>query len=204
MPFPGPRTYGRLWRRLCRALGGEHSARAWDREYTSGIWQEYEQGRSPIVIELIASIGKGLHIVEFGCGEGSLVFSLDRDTWQSYRGFDISQVAVDSANTRFRDAGLDACTASKVDLAKLGRIEPCDAIVAEECLYYLPRKKLDSLMDLSLSAIRPGGCFIIIVHDKVKHKWVIDSALARSGRFLIRQFFAGNRAYLCLTNPRSP
>ena len=188
----------RLYWRFGRALGGRTAAAVWDDQYSRGVWQEFDNGRSSEVLDVVNSFGVDLDLVEFGCGEGSLVFALKPEVIRSYRGFDISSTAVARAKHNFAQEGMDICSASCTDLATLSNLDACDLILAEECLYYLSRRELKQLLAVAWRAIRSGGGLIAVVHDGEKHAWVLDLVRSFSDQCEVRDFMIESRSAVLL------
>jgi SAM-dependent methyltransferase len=188
----------RLWWRIGRSLGGRHAVAVWNDQYSRGIWREFDRGRSPNIVRLISDSGIDLDLVEFGCGEGSLPFAVGQGVIRTYRGFDISSIAVANANHHFARSGMDFCSASHADLASLSELDACDLILAAECLYYLSSQELQRLLEVAWPAIRPGGGLIAVVCDGEKHGWVLDQIRAFSAQCEVRDYTYGSRSVVML------
>lgn len=114
-----------------------------------------ELGRYWAVRGAVHEFARGGDVLDVGCARGLLLDGLD---CRSYTGVDLFPEALPTgpppAHARFVAA----------DVAEWRPDEPFDAIVFNECLYYL-RDPLGVMRALG-SALRPGGVMVVSVFDR--------------------------------------
>jgi SAM-dependent methyltransferase len=114
----------------------------WDEVYTregAQTWRQY-----PEMFERVGeNVSKGQSVAEIGCGVGILGSRLTASLGVSYKGFDLSETAVEMAKTRF----LDCVRKSVSDLTAADLGTP-DVVVATELVEHLSKPDLDHLLKL--------------------------------------------------------
>ncbi len=156
----------RVYWRLLRAVGlGRLS---WDMQFEAGWWGYIRGPRSEYIIRKVTELCNGGHLVEFGCGEGTLPLALPRDSFSQYIGYDISEVAVGRARARAREAGLMYCHFEQCDMAKWKGTSGVSLVVAEECLYYLTPRIAETFLRHCCESLLPGGSILVIVYSAAK------------------------------------
>lgn len=162
--FPGAERLARWVRRL-----EEHSGRgdvplprrAWEEQYRAGVWSFLEEpselARYGVVAAAVRRLRPAGAVLDLGCGEGVLADHLRPDGYRSYLGIDLSKAAVAAAAAAGR---ADAATRFAVADAEDWPLEGAfDAVVLNECLYYMRRPL--ALAGRAWSALRPGGVLVV-------------------------------------------
>ncbi|WP_380784343.1 class I SAM-dependent methyltransferase [Sphingomonas sp. R86520] len=169
---------------LNRLLHREYqpSAGDWDREYASGHWRYLaglpEMARMAVIVGYAAAAGSPNPVIlDVGCGEGTLLKALRDLPYRTYRGIDLSPVAIERARASagprdsFEAVGADVLTPD----------EAPDIIIFNEVLYYL--KDVEQLVSRYLSMLGPEGIAIVSVHVRRRHNHIWRS-LGRVGRIV--------------------
>jgi predicted TPR repeat methyltransferase len=158
------------------------SAGDWDREYANGHWHYLadlpEMARMAAIVGYAAAAGlPNPVILDVGCGEGTLLKAFRDLPYRSYRGIDLSQVAIERA--RARAGPRDSFEAVGANLFTPD--EAPDIIVFNEVLYYL--SDVEQLISRYLSMLGPDGIVIVSVHVRRRHNRIWRS-LGRVGRIV--------------------
>jgi SAM-dependent methyltransferase len=158
------------------------SAGDWDREYANGHWRYLadlpEMARMAVIAGYAAAAGSPNPVIlDVGCGEGTLLKAFRDFPYQSYRGIDLSPVAIEHARGHagprdsFEVVGADVFTPD----------ETPDIIVFNEVLYYL--SDVEQLVSRYLSMLGPEGIAIVSIHVRRRHNRVWR-ALGRVSRIV--------------------
>jgi len=186
------RLLQRVYWRVLRLAGlGRLS---WNAQFKAGVW--CREGRSPHTLSMAAKLCGGGRMIEFGCGEGNLPLLLPPGSFSDYTGFDISDVAVQTARKLTREKGLANCRFEAGDMAEWTGADPVRLIVAEECVYYLPPPVLERFLKNCCASLDPKGAILVIVHSATKHAESL--AVCRSACRVVEEKQIEERAYLTL------
>ncbi len=160
--FPGAAGLARRLRAVERwsGRGDVPLARgSWEEQYRAGTWTFLEEpgelARYAVVAGAIRRLAPGGAVLDVGCGEGVLADHLEPGGCRRYLGIDLSETAVAAA---LRRAGPDTrfAVADAEDWPLRG---PFDAVVLNECLYYM-REPLE-LARRAAAALAPGGVLVV-------------------------------------------
>jgi len=146
--------------------------------------------------DLVEELSSGGEIVELGCGEGALIGGVDPTTYGAYQGFDISAVAVQHAQERALEAGLDGCRFSVGELADWPGASGLSLVVIEECLYYLEPAAQRRLLERCFDSLTPDGRVLVAVHSKIRHAATLG--ICREVGEVDRELDDGERVILVL------
>lgn len=186
----------------------DHSIDIWDREYSTAFWSYLgglEQMPRYAVIEgwrhRLKPTGR---VLDLGCGEGVLLEQIHGTAAVDYTGVDFSQVAIDVAVTKIRDASIQ-----RFVCADLVTFEPppgaaFDVIVFNEVLYYLADPR--AVVRRYRTSLAPGGLMIVsIFHDNVGTWNAVSTMLADQclQTTVVRDGSSGKRWHLGLYGDRS-
>ena len=155
--------------------------RIWDEEYSHGMWARKgsTSGSTSIprdsVLEVIERYSSGAEILELGCGAGETAFEI-ADTFQSYVGVDISEVAVSQGIEAARRQASRAGKISFVtgDISDFSSSRSFSVILFRESIYYIPKPKIPGTLQRLASFLTPHGVFIVRVHDRVKFRNILE------------------------------
>ncbi len=161
-----------VWR-SARALGTTGARWAWNDQFRKGRW-ELLRGRDRTLVFLVETLAGGHAVVELGCGEGILIEAIDPDTYGSYLGVDLSEVAIESAIRRAGRAELSNCRFEVGDFEQWSGSEAVSLIIMEESLYYLRPRRQQRLVERCLGRLRSGGFMIVTVHSATRHHTTLE------------------------------
>jgi SAM-dependent methyltransferase len=142
---------------------------AWNIEWAAGRWN-YLDAVKPASIDIVRKYAQNGAIVELGCGSGALAASLGGQFYKSYKGIDISSVAIKRARLR----GIDR-SEFEVGSMESADIGPANLIIIMEALFYLEPGQQLALLRKCLYEVAPHGVVYITVHDAAQ----FDSLLGR-------------------------
>lgn len=151
----------------------------WDAEYASGKWQYQRLGPNNEDIEPIYEFVEryGTHgtILDLGCGSGMTALEM-RNTFDSYLGVDVSDVAV--LNARIALAK-DSSRADKVkfltaDISSFETDGNFSVILFRESIYYVPGHVIKTMLDRYRRNLAPRGVFIVRICDRERFKAIIQ------------------------------
>jgi ubiquinone/menaquinone biosynthesis C-methylase UbiE len=120
-----------------------------------------------------AQLGPSSRVLSLGCGDGAIELRLARSVGEVV-GYDVSQVAIEQAETRARQAGLANVSFEVADLREPLQTpaDGFDAVCAFAFLHHLPPEGLRQSLHVSLRTLRPGGVFYSVdpsAHRLVRH-----------------------------------
>lgn len=173
---------------VIRAFGVERLV--WNTQYAKGRW--HETTRSPVVVEMVSELCRGGKLVEFGCGSGSLPTLLPRACFSTYKGLDISTIAIRKATFR----NLESCQFEQGSMEEWKGDKEVSLCLAEECLYYLSAGDQRKFLKRCSESLLPQGVILVIVHDGLKHLGTLD--VCRDSCPVRFQEQIGSRVYLAL------
>ncbi|MBD8891828.1 class I SAM-dependent methyltransferase [Roseibium litorale] len=109
--------------------------------------------------ELTRRFPQPIRFLELACGDASLASTLlRRRPTESYRGIDLSSLALDLARANMANTGFDVCFEETDMLSALeGLREPADVIWCGLSLHHLTLAGKQSLFSAARNALKPGG-----------------------------------------------
>lgn len=139
----------------------------WNYQYARGQWEglKAEEDRFRAVIRMIGQLGNRPHILEIGCGDAVLLRKMPPDSFASFTGADISDVAIASARKLERE-GVRFMTADMKTFHPPGTY---DLIIFNESLYYT--QQTVALLQRYEPFLNKGGSFIVTA---VRNKYTRD------------------------------
>lgn len=136
-------------------------SRTWEGLYRAGEPERYkkldQRARYSVIEGYCRSIGKGLRILDVGCGAGILPSRLDRTVVGEYVGIDVSPTAIAEARQTCPTWRFE-CT--PVENFRI-RENDFDVVIFNESLYCLQQPWI--CLRRFLSLVSPGGAIIVSV-----------------------------------------
>ena len=154
----------RVYWRLLRACGFQQLS--WDKQYEAGVWCRNPSNQD--TIDYVTNLCQGGRLIEFGCGEGTLLVSLPRNSFSDYFGYDISSVATNRAQERARQAGLERVAFESCDMAAWRGSSDVSLVLVEECLMYLTIPDAERFLKCCCESLSPNGKILVIVYSAAK------------------------------------
>jgi cyclopropane fatty-acyl-phospholipid synthase-like methyltransferase len=182
----------KIYWRLLRLVGFE--TLSWDLQHKAGLWSKRQ--RSSITVDLINQLSRGGQIIEFGCGEGDLLYLLHAESYSYYTGIDISQIAIQRAKLKASKLGIINCEFVNDNMATWSGSKNISLILLEECIYYLNGQEMKEFIGRCLNSINDDGAMLVIVHSAEKHAASLD--ICRKCGRVISETNVGSRVYLIL------
>ncbi len=184
----------RLYLRALRQLGLKQLS--WDKQFEQAV--SCYGPRSENTVRLVQALCGGGRMLEFGCGEGELPLALVTGSYSSYRGFDISAVAIQRAQRRASGGGTST---SKIEfeackIEDWAGADSASLILVEECIYYLTASDIKDFLRKCLQCLTPNGTILVIVHSAQKHAKAL--AVCRKVCRVCEEVEIGGRVFLTL------
>lgn len=164
---------------------------AWNGQHAAGLWDRGQ--RSPHVVQYLTSLGRGGLVVEWGCGNGTLLASPGRGAIARYVGYDISDVAVGRARQRWGTT--DAIRFERRDMREGPGDAPPTLVIVEECIYYISPSEASVFLERSSRALSPGGRILVVLPASRRYeRWsrvcrqvcrVVEERVVRDRRYLV-------------------
>lgn len=159
---------------------GTHSAkrRFWDEEYRAGHWPSCGRGTdndSPDPIYgFLERYSSGGAVLDLGCGSGITAMEMTPN-FRSYLGVDISTDAVDKARAALNEKGRTSEHIEFVaaDIYSFTPHAAFSVILFRECMYYIPFRKIKSLLLRYSGHLAPGGVFIVRLCDRHRYRNIV-------------------------------
>lgn len=151
----------------------------WDDLYSKGPWVDLEDvaqtGNYSLLIGYLRYFGCR-SIIDVGCGHGVLRSRLTPGDFESYVGVDPAAAAVELARR---------CNYEQSDFfvgdVFLPQLQPADAVVCNEVLYYV--RELDRVLDRICDLVKPG-CYLLTSHTRYPEDPGLYRSLTRRLRLL--------------------
>lgn len=148
---------------IARRLGYCGRRWAWNSLFRRGA--SFSLDRSPVTVGLVERLARRGIIVELACGDGMLSRCINSSCYSAYRGYDISDAAIELA----KKASNMKCEFSVCDMIKWREDDKVDLIVIEEALYYLTHTQQRHLLRRCAETLKSDGRILVIVHSEVRH-----------------------------------
>lgn len=159
-------------------LGIYRTSKFWDIQYKIGRWEGMTSGRRSRFVELAEKYANGGNVVELACGEGTLIFSMSRDSYKTYTGFDISFEAIDRANLHAKEYSYNNCSFQQKDIFDWSGGENLSLVIFEECIYYFTLAEQVNLLNTAMQSLLEFGSVLIAYHSEDKHRGSMDNLLS--------------------------
>jgi SAM-dependent methyltransferase len=137
----------------------------WDEVYRSkpALWS----GRpGPLLVRELTGLAPG-HALELGCGEGADALWLAGEGWR-VDGLDISTVALERADARARELGLQSRVHWQQQDLSSWRAQNVYDLVSVQFLHSIGLDREPILIEAT-HAVAPGGTLLIVSHRAVPH-----------------------------------
>jgi trans-aconitate methyltransferase len=156
------------------------SANKWNLQYTQGAWSHLrdreEVAHYAVIAALIRHFEISNSVLDIGCGEGLLQSYLLPFGYSRYVGLDISEVAIQKANTRKNDHTEFIVADASTFVPK----QLFSAVAFSECLYYFADPF--GLIHKYMSALEDHGMVLISIYVVPATRKLIREI---SGRFRV-------------------
>ena len=161
--------------RLLRWGGSRVKRMIWNREFARGRWNcLYHTEHHPIYafIERHARHGS---ILDLGCGSGNTANELNFESYSSYLGVDVSDVAVEKAKARTAENKRESkARFIAADIYPFVPDSSFDLIVFRESIYYNPIGKVAGLLRRYAAFLKPGGVLLVCIYDRDAYQAYVD------------------------------
>jgi len=136
--------------------------RLWDKEFASGKWNCLEHMDGDCLYPYIEKYANGGSILDLGCGPGATGNELNFESYSSYTGVDISEVALEKArestDENYRSAKNEYIQA---DITRYLTTRTYDVIVFGDSIYYIPEWMIGVVLRRYTRNLNAGGVFVM-------------------------------------------
>ena len=177
----------------------------WNREFGKGRWDCLHNSEGNPVYPFIEKYARRGTILDLGCGTGNTANELNFESYTSYLGVDVSDVAVEKAIARTDENKRKA--KARFILADITSYVPdssFDLIVFRESIYYNPIGKVAGLLRRYAAFLKPDGAILVCISDRIPYRGyleviesefqVIEKYAPEESQFAIDVFRPGKRA----------
>lgn len=150
-------------------------AQVWDGQYAREDWAGLpaEVARYTLVSRCVAeAIRPGGTVLDVGCGPGTLLPYLWPLPYVCYVGIDHSSVAIRQARAACVDLRAKFVVS---DVRTYEPSKPCDVVVFNEVLYYLPEPL--AVLRQYAAWLRPGGACVVSLYQGTERGWELSRLL---------------------------
>jgi SAM-dependent methyltransferase len=158
---------GNFLRNLRQVWGTAKSKQAlWDKEFAEGRWSCLDHTEGDCVYRFIEKHCNGGDILDLGCGAGNTGVELKSTKYSSYIGVDVSEVALQKA--RLRCAQSQRSDKNFYVQSAIETYVPSqkfDVILFRECLFYIGRWRIKSVLTRYADYLSSGGVLIVRLYD---------------------------------------
>lgn len=193
-----------VFRRIKQSWGtAEVKRRVWNEEFRQGCWDFIEHTQTDVVYDFVGKYCRNGRILDLGCGSGNTGCELDAEVYSAYVGVDISDVALEKAIDRSRQAGRQSKNRYiRGDIVDYVPEEEFEVVLFRESLYYVPRSKIAPLLIRYAQWLAPEGVIIVRWHDQRVGSELLDTL--RSDFQIIESFSGdGNGPFIVVFRPRT-
>lgn len=190
-------------RRIKQSWGtAEIKRRVWNKEFQEGRWDFIDQTQSDVVYDFIRKYCRNGRILDLGCGSGNTSCELDVEVYCAYVGVDVSDVALEKAIARSRQAGRQSKNRYiRGDIVTYVPEEVFEVILFRESIYYVPHSKIVPLLIRYAEWLAPEGVIIIRWHDQKVGSELLD--ILRSDFHVVESSVGdGNGPFIVVFRPR--
>jgi SAM-dependent methyltransferase len=146
----------------------------WNKEFAVGHWAHIENTANDCVYRFIERYCNNGSILDLGCGSGNTGVELNASKYRAYHGVDISDVALQMAQRRSEESGRGRQNRySSGDIITYVPSGQYDAIVFRESLCYVPRPKIEAILQRYRHHLTPGGSFVVRLCDRAAYGDII-------------------------------
>lgn len=155
-------------RRIKQSWGtAEIKRRVWNKEFHEGRWDFIDHTQSDVVYDFVGKYCRNGRILDLGCGSGNTGCELGAELYSAYVGVDISDIALEKAIARSRQAGRQIKNRYiRGDIVNYVPEEEFEVILFRESIYYVPRSKIVPLLIRYAEWLAPQGVIIVRWHDQ--------------------------------------
>jgi SAM-dependent methyltransferase len=154
-------------RRLVQWYGPVSAKRhLWNDEFSLGRWNCLDQTGDESVHLQIEKYANNGHVLDLGCGPGTTGIELNPAAYRSYTGVDISDVAVQKARARAKEAGrADRNEYCQSDIITYEPAQQYDVILFGDSIYYIPPRRIAATLNRYSTYLTPCGVFVARMFD---------------------------------------
>jgi SAM-dependent methyltransferase len=164
-------------RMLVQRYGSERAKRnLWNEEFSAGKWNFLDATGEESVRSYVEKYAEHGAILDLGCGSGTTGIELDPASYTYYTGVDISDVAIEKAKTRAREAGVaDRREHRSSDILTYVPERKYNVILFGDSIYYIPFARIASMLSRYAAYLTDNGVFVVRLFDvSGKRRQIVD------------------------------
>jgi SAM-dependent methyltransferase len=165
-------------RGLVQRYGPESVKRhLWNGEFSTGRWNCLDKTGDQSAHPQVEKYANHGHILDLGCGPGTVGIELNPNAYSLYTGVDISDVAVQKARARAQEAGrADRNEYRQSDILTYAPARQYDVILYGDSIYYVPPRQVAPMLGRYSKCLTKGGVFIARMFDvSGKRRRILDT-----------------------------
>ena len=165
-------------RGLLQRFGSESvKRRLWNHEYRKGRWNCLDSMDDDLVYPHIERHARHGDILDLGCGPGAVGVELNADSYTSYTGVDICDVAIEKAKTRAAETRReDKNSYFQADILTYVPKQSFDVIFFGDSIYYFSWQRIVEILNRYGRSLKENGVFIVRSWTlKEKHRDMVQN-----------------------------
>lgn len=136
--------------------------RLWNHEYKKGRWNCLDSMADDLVYPHIENHAKNGDILDLGCGPGAVGVELSADSYASYTGVDISDLAIEKAKVRAAEVRRESKnTYFQSDILTYTPTQSFDVIFFGDSIYYFSWQRITEILTRYGRSLKKEGVFIV-------------------------------------------
>jgi SAM-dependent methyltransferase len=139
----------------------------WDAEFSGGRWTCLESMPDDCVYAHVERHANGGSILDLGCGPGTTGPELAAESYASYTGVDISEVAVEKARRKAEECHRAHTNRYfQGDIVSYAPNRAHDVILFGDSLYYVPQRLILPMLKRYSQHLTPTGVFVARIYGR--------------------------------------
>jgi 2-polyprenyl-3-methyl-5-hydroxy-6-metoxy-1,4-benzoquinol methylase len=114
-------------------------------------------------------------ILDLGCSDAHIGYSLNSDLYSTYTGVDLSKISIDAAINRQNKTGgwrLNKNRHVVHDISNYPIDHNMNVILFKDSLYYINKNELLNVLKYYQKKLKSGGVFIVHMDNIQRHEWI--------------------------------
>ncbi|HSL03446.1 MAG TPA: class I SAM-dependent methyltransferase [Nitrospiraceae bacterium] len=167
-------------RNILRAVVQRHSTagmkkRLWDSEFSGGRWDCLDNTPGDCIYTFLEKYARKGSILDLGCGSGNTASELSDAAYADYVGVDISDVAIQKAISKTREAQRE--NKHRFVQSEFFSFVPdkyYDIVLFRDSIYYVPLGRVTAMLKRYANYLSRDGVFVVRLWGSEKNQSIID------------------------------
>lgn len=174
----GPEQVRNALRGLLQRYGTENvKRRLWNHEYRKGRWNCLDLMDDDVVYTHIEKRARNGDILDLGCGPGAVGVELKADSYASYTGVDICDVAIEKAKVRAAENRRENKNGYfQADILTYTPTQQFDVVFFGDSIYYFSWPRIIEILGRYGRSLKQDGVFVVRSWTlKEKHRDLVQN-----------------------------